>query len=143
MLNKRLLLFIRVQKGQRQENDISRCMATCISQNYYFLNRFNKVLCVYILHLSFYFIQPNFARGIYEILNYQICEYVLRFNSFYDEINQKGKICGTKYQWHQFCFIMHVYHRVLTIKGMGGRRIKIVLICMTFWERKLSVPFVY
>lgn len=98
MLNKRLLLFIRVQKGQRQENDISRCMATCISQNYYFLNRFKKVLCVYILHLSFYFIQPNFARGIYEILNYQICEYVLRFNSFYDEINQKGKICGTKYQ---------------------------------------------
>lgn len=143
MLNKRLLLFIRVQKGQRQEKDISRCMATCISQNYYFLNRFKKVLCVYILHLSFYFIQPNFARGIYEILNYQICEYVLRFNSFYDEINQKGKICGTKYQWHQFCFIMHVYHRVLTIKGMGGRRIKIVLICMTFWERKLSVPFVY
>lgn len=53
---------------------------------------------VYILHLSFYFIQPNFARGIYEVLNYQICEYVLRFNSFYDEINQKGKICGTKYQ---------------------------------------------
>lgn len=48
---------------------------------------------VYILHLSFYFIQPNFARGIYEVLNYQICEYV-----FYDEINQKGKICGTKYQ---------------------------------------------
>lgn len=53
---------------------------------------------VYILHLSFYFIQPNFARGIYEVLNYQICEYLLRFNSFYDEINQKGKICGTKYQ---------------------------------------------
>lgn len=53
---------------------------------------------VYILHLSFYFIQPNFARGIYEVLSYQICEYVLRFNSFYDEINQKGKICGTKYQ---------------------------------------------
>lgn len=53
---------------------------------------------VYILHLSFYFIQPNFSRGIYEVLNYQICEYVLRFNSFYDEINQKGNICGTKYQ---------------------------------------------
>lgn len=38
---------------------------------------------------------------------------------------------------------MYVYYWVLIIKGMGGWRIKIVLICMIFWERKLSVFFVY
>lgn len=100
MLNKRLLLFIRVQKGQRQKKGHFTLYGYMYIAELLFFKQIQKSIMytVYILHLSFYFIQPNFSRGIYEVLNYQICEYVLRFNSFYDEINQKGKICGTKYQ---------------------------------------------
>lgn len=68
-------------KGREAENRQFMLCGYMYIAELLFLNRFLRKYYVYItLHLSFDFIRPNFARGIYEVLNYQICKYVFQFN---------------------------------------------------------------